>query len=142
MAFLRSMLVGSHDSAVYQGAVYTRWLDLRLSDERIISVFDPTPISSTLSVNREYDLVVAVGILVPATTEATNTHCHGRIVVRHWQPEGPFTQVSPSLASSSWAVLRLPVGDVLISSASIPEASECAIDLQWDRSRFDLLAVI
>ena len=147
--FITGVLVQNEEGATYEGTVYDRFLQLRLKQGQVLSIFDPpVPISTNLLVNEVYQMVLAV-LAISVTPAAENPselkadEWEGTIAELDWKvPQERYRSARPSLSSRSWVLVTTSLGQLLINRKEITSPISVGERVRWENIRFDLYAVI
>jgi hypothetical protein len=90
--FIKGVLIENEEGATYNGKVYDRFLKLRLSNGRVLSIFDPFgPLSTGLAKGEVYEMIViplATAVQYFATSSSPpveNDEWQATIIETHWR---------------------------------------------------------
>lgn len=153
--FITGVLIENERGATYEGHVYDRFLQLRLSDGQVLALFDPPgsngPISTTLSKGEYYEMVL-IALPIPKSVQYFPTPpqlplsidvWQGEIIEPHWiLPVGRYTLTHPYLSEREWVLLATTKGHLLMNPASIKASSSTKGIVRWQNMRLDLCAVV
>jgi hypothetical protein len=135
----------------YEGVIFSRFLTLRVSDERLLRIFDPAVLSGDLQIGETCKVIIIADLIKhiqyfperPASIDPTRWV--GRIVSTDWRPsQTDYRAVAPSLNYRSRNVLvETSIGDLIIDTINLKDAVEVGGFVIWEQhGRFDLLAIV
>ena len=150
--FVHGTLIENEDGATYESEVYDRFLKLRLTQGEVLSIFDPTPISSNLLLGTTYEMVLVSSALNVRVSEEEMPDLlpkewEGTIVQLDWQAiSEEYVLIRPELLKHSWVLVKTDWGHVLISRKIVERAGPGQISvnqrIRWKNVRLDLFAVV
>lgn len=147
--FITGVLLQNEDGATYQGKVYDRFLKLGLSNEQVLSIFDPFgPISTDLPIGEVYEMILvtlatSVRYFAALPLDVETADWQGVIIEPRWRvPESDYQRTSSELYTHEWVLLATSLGKLLMNPKVFKTPISPEGVVLWNNVRLDLLAVV
>ncbi|MEO7021413.1 MAG: hypothetical protein ABI234_14755 [Ktedonobacteraceae bacterium] len=150
--FVTGTIVQNKAGATYEGTVYDRRLVLQPPKGQEIFIFDPAePISTDLSINEMYDLVLVpftISVQIVSASPMADAPVdfdgwQGTVIDVHWKAtKEEYRLIRPELYEGEWILLHTAFGNILLNPRSIKEMLSEGMIVQWARARVDLYAIV
>ncbi len=160
--FVAGILISNEPNAVYEGAVFDRYVVIQFDNSQTLVIFDPDCRSEKLVIGERYQVLVKPFIHNlhyienEADLKSDEGLIHGRITNLSWTPpeissniyrtvdalslfkdDNPFT-----LIETRYGTLIYPLALVERRAKMNRDEFKLGAFLQWEESRFDLVAAL
>ncbi len=160
--FVAGVLISNEPNAVYEGSVFDRYLKLQLDNGGSLVVFDPEAISGKLVVGHRYQIIIFPLVLTYLQYIEKEENLafkegliHGKIKSLNWMPPQISSNIYRAVHKGSlfgenpFILVETSYGAIILKAEVVERRTkknlkDLKIDgfLQWEESRFDLVAAL